>query len=297
MYIIETIVKAIKMLGSQNYELDQFHTDLDGLTPLMFAAKHGLVDWLHTHLDRLNHDIKKKILTLKNPGGLTALHFAARYGQCGAIELLLAHDAPTTEKTKFGALPIHIVFSDVIPEPKQLKSTFDLLSTNEETLQQVTDDGQSLAHLAARQDFVYGLERLSTSNSVLLDKENNMGISPLITAILSNKPNATSYLLNHVNINKIDKNGRTPLHNAALSNPEILNLVLGSVSFALELSDRNGLTPLQQAINNQLLENINILLEANASVNNESPCRQYPIHTAVLTLNIPIVEAIKTKGG
>lgn len=290
-------MKEKKLLGSKEYKLDQFYPELDGLTPPMYAAKHGLVEWLTTHLDRLDQASKKTVLELQNRGGLTPLHFAAQYGQCGAIEILLNHNAPTTIKTKLGALPIHMAFSESIRDAAQLQSTFDLLSANKESLQVTTDDGQSLAHFAAQKDFVSGLACLYLLNKELLDKENNMGISPLITALSSNKRNATVYLLEHVNMNKKDKDGRTPLHNAALSNTEILKLVLEKFSFALEFSDCKGLTPLQMAINNQLLENINILLEANASVNNESPCLQYPIHTAVLTLNIPIVEAIKTKGG
>lgn len=269
----EPQMNPLEIINGQNYPLHRASKDLDNLTPLMFAAKYGLSDYIDNKLSSIqDNEIKSDLLAITNEGGLTSLHFACLYGHVEAIKVLLKHGASISTPSKLGQLPIHSLFSQH-NDIQNIKDIFTLLCKDNSQLLAANYNGDIVAHLAAQRGIVDILNYIYSIEPNCLNKKNNQSMTPLLLAVLNNQLDATNYLLNKSDITIRDNNRRNALHYAALySTSEVLKTTL--VHFPINSVDANQKKPLDYARANRNLEKITLLQEAEAGeskVNKPNP--------------------------
>lgn len=253
----------LKTLNEENYQLDKNYKELEGLTPIMFAAKYGLGTYIDEKLSGLSNSLKSQILAKTNDGGLTALHFAARYGNLEETQLLLELGASPCISSKLGQLPIHSAFSQN-KDLRSLRDVFDCLSVYKQTLSVSNKNGDTVAHYAAQRGLVDVLTTLHSIDNTLLNNKNDLGRTPLFIAILSNQAEATRYLLNVCEKTITDNRARNALHYATLyGSKEVFSIVLPCLP--VDLSDNEKFTALQYAIESKQLDKVSLLLAAGAT--------------------------------
>lgn len=255
-------MNPLEILNTEKHRLDTNYEKLEGLTPIMYAAKYGLGTYIDKNLSGLDDVLKSQILAKTNVGGLTALHFAARYGQLKETELLLKHGASPFIHSKLGQLPIHSAFTQN-KDLQSMKEIFNRLSVYKQTLSLANNYGDTVAHFAAERGLVDVLTTLHSIDADLLNKKNGHGRTPLLTAISSNQAEATRYLLGIGDKTITDNRGRNALHYATLyGSTEVFSMVLPCIP--VNHCDNEKYTALQYATDNKQQDKISLLLNAGA---------------------------------
>lgn len=148
--------------------------DRFGLTALHWAAWYGEIDIVKLLLSR-GADIHAKC----KEGGMTALHYAAAYGQKEVAELLITKGANVNAKNVYGVTP--------------------LAST-------AMGRGESRA-----------VAELLIANGADINAKHRNGSTPLHDAVLNGQPAMVSFLLSAgANAKAKDNNGETPLGRAII---------------------------------------------------------------------------------
>ena len=259
-------MKPIEMIMLKNYPLDSVYEQLENLTPLMFAAKYDCCDYIESKLRSLDENAKHRLLALGNVGGMTPLHFAARYGHLDAVQLLLSQGASPSILSTLDQLPIHSAFNQD-NDKQTVTSIFNCLSGYRDTLSVKNFNGDTVAHLAAGLGLVDVLKTIESIDKTLLNKKNKQCMTPLLVAVLSNQLESTSYLLTAADKTITDNKGRNALHYAAIysTNEMLVQLI---PHFSIDQIDSERMTALQFAIKGDIkgsnLEQITTLLTAGA---------------------------------
>lgn len=212
---------------SNDFKLDQGYSELEDLTPLLYAAKHGLTPFIRLTLSKLTKEEVTQLLTQTNPGGLTALHFAARYGHVDAVDLLLKCEASRTMPSKLGSLPIHLIFSEK-NNTETMECLFNLfMAQAPDCLSRKNNSGENIAHLAASFGAISILTYIATTKADLLIQKDNAAITPFCRAVLNNQIDAINFLLHLPGHDMTNSKGQNALHMAAqLSTPQTMTLLL-----------------------------------------------------------------------
>ena len=252
-------MNPVEMINAQNYPLHQTSRALENLTPLMFAAKYGLSDYIADQLNSIE-DGKAELLAKTNVGGLTPLHYACLYGHVETVKVLLQHRASNSIASKLGQLPIHSLFSQHNNSEKIIE-IFTLLCKDKPSLSAVNHNGDNVAHLAAQKGIVDILKYIYMIEPGFLNKKNSQAMTPLLLSVLNNQSDATDYLLSVSEKTITDNQRRNALHYAALySTPDILKITLPH--FSVSAVDANQKKPIDYAIAKKNSDKIHILEEA-----------------------------------
>lgn len=182
-----------EQLRSKEFSLNERHRELGGLTPVMYAAKHNLVDFISQQLEPLDEKQRQEVLSATTATGLTPLHLAALSGQTSAVLILLNLKAPTDCPSSLGFHPIHLMVKRA-PSKEDLDLMFDEYVAKGHSSDFRTSENESIAHLAAEKNFVDLLKKI---DPVLFDKKNNRSLTPLMVAVLQQNKGAISFLLQH----------------------------------------------------------------------------------------------------
>lgn len=223
-------------LSIKQYDLNATYDELDNLHPLAYAAKYGVIDFIETTFSSLGSEELGLILNQSNSNGLTALHFACRYGQVELVNLLLSYGVLSKPTKSSGQFPIHMIFNDKI-DLETCEALF--LQLQKQGVEIKTFLNESVAHLAALKNSVNILKIINDVNPNLLNCKDTLSMTPLLTAVVNNQIDAAKYLIQVSNINIKNSKSQNALHIAAKSSSvEMLELLLPS--FDIYLRDGEG---------------------------------------------------------
>lgn len=223
-------------LATKPYDLNVIFDELDNLHPLAYAAKYGVIDYIKTTLSGLDSGELGLIINQSNSNGLTALHFACRYGQVESVKLLIFYRALSNPTKSSGQFPIHMIFNDK-NDLEHCEALFLLLK--EQGVEVKTSSSESIAHFAAAKNSVNILKIINDENPNLINCKDNLSMTPLLTAVVNNQIDAVIYLIKICNINIKNSKQQNALHIAAKSsNVKMLELLLPY--FAINLPDGEG---------------------------------------------------------
>lgn len=205
-------------LSQYTTSLDRPQADLEDLTPIQFAAKHGVVSFIEERLASSDPSQLPMILEKQTVlGGFTALHFAVFFGHIACADALLKYGASIYTLTNLQQLPIQLALNS----PRNNKETqfvlFTLLNNDPENLNHRNLLGDTVAHLAAASNLTNILKIIKASNENSFCIKNKQGLTPLLISLLNHSTSATNILMDTpAALQEKDANERNALHYAAL---------------------------------------------------------------------------------
>ncbi|HHF7398480.1 TPA: ankyrin repeat domain-containing protein [Legionella anisa] len=242
-------------------------TRFDGMNAIQYAAfkgyDHFLSQFVPTHPELLNEE---------NKLGMTALHFAALKGHIHSVKVLLNANILPNKVNKDREFPIHSALFLANKMDQELKKRkielFNILKNAAPfTMNAVTLNGETVAHLMAKNGFTNLLEDLAKEHSILLFTKNNHGKYPIHLAILNQQLQTVERLITIPGIEELrDAEKRCALHYAAaFGNVEMIKACVITKNY-LNARDAYQKTPLIRAAESGNLEAVQFLVELGAEV-------------------------------
>ena len=236
------------------------------MNAIQYAAIHGY----NHYLAQLNE--ATDAFDQPDKDGMTPLHWAAYKGHIHTVESLLQKGANPIKLNKNSQMPIYSTLLVPVKKSPDLfshkQTLFNLLFNRApESINHQDNNGNSVFHLMASDDhFNPLLNEATLAKSHALSQPNKLAQYPVHTAILNHQINNARLLLeSNTGVDKqADREGRVPLHYAAMhGSDELINLCINH-SENINIRDTYNKTPLILAaeIGNQ--EAINALLHHHA---------------------------------
>lgn len=226
-------------------------TGLDGLHICARFGLHALIPALVRKIDDVN--VKERVWQ-------TPLMYACREGQTATIERLLDLDASVNLISKLGrtALFEAILNGHLSPVDALLNRKYAQLDIN----QAAGDPNTTALMLAVSQGRKKIAARLLKHIDIKADSQNEDGLTALMIAAMSEQTDLVQVLLDSANagVNLADKENRTALHFASLwGYTDIVSILLQSGADP-ELKDSDGNNALMEAIKQEQLGAMQLLL-------------------------------------
>ncbi|XP_040570019.1 protein TANC2 isoform X2 [Lepeophtheirus salmonis] len=269
--------------------------DSDGQTPLSVAAHYGHIKALEYILPYYRDLSETDEESLQN-----ALVAACISGQIDAVESLLRvstaingnsvihGETPLTAASKNGHDYVVAI----------LLRREGLINVNETNL-----TGYTPMQVAIKNGHWAIVELLMKAGSVALDKVDSDGRSCLMMASMNGDVNILEFLLSNLDeniLNLTDSKGYTALHWAVMSNKATSVSALLARNASIEISDKEGQSPLHKAASLGLVPILKLLLEPRK---NESPdLNAYdneglrPVDRAIMGDHVPAIMCFLKKG-
>ncbi|KAK3858889.1 hypothetical protein Pcinc_034947, partial [Petrolisthes cinctipes] len=181
---------------------------MSGLTALHLAASKGYTELVSSLITQAH--AQKEALTLTKQ---TPLHLAAQEGQLEVCDTLLQLGADTNATNDAGQKPVHVAAMNNNSEVVKL-----FLKTSPELVTTADKDGNTCAHIAAKQGSVDVVRELMRHNrGVVINGKNRVGEStPLHLAAEGGHPNLVKFLIENGASPKAENGmGFTAVHLAA----------------------------------------------------------------------------------
>jgi ankyrin repeat protein len=188
---------------------------------------------------------KSSNYNIRSADGMTPLHYTAREGYKGYLDLLLERGANVNLKNASGASPLHEAARSGKIEVMQT------LIRNGAEINAQDAKGNSVLHVAVPADSHLEAINLFLSSGANINLQDEHGDSPLHIAILLNRSEEIirNLLKRGADVTIRDTDGKTPLYLAIeRSRAKIIPILLenGSDIFAV---DNKGITPFERAFN------------------------------------------------
>jgi len=248
------MVAALRLKGQLSSQTDVNATDLEGNTPLHYAATEGhadVIDVLLKHgamIDQVSEE------------GYTPLHEAAQHANKGVVEKLLEKGADINQRTSGADGKSALYFASAIGATPIVKILLDHgakfgLAAND-------NYQRTPVHHAALENEAEVLKELLSrltkeEKLAALESRDGIGRSALHLASMRGNKEAISELLDQgADISARLEDGRTPLHVVAemgqsLRYVESLSILVSSGHGDVNQADANGLSPLHYAVKKQ----------------------------------------------
>eukprot|EP00123_Amoebidium_parasiticum_P018006 comp24068_c0_seq3/m.43270 comp24068_c0_seq3/g.43270 ORF comp24068_c0_seq3/g.43270 comp24068_c0_seq3/m.43270 type:complete len:1023 (-) comp24068_c0_seq3:217-3285(-) len=307
---------------------DAAQRDKAGITPLILAAKFGRATNIPIIVAALED---KKLIDAPDKNGHTALHYAAHFGQTGAVQALLNAGASFTVQDKekhtpmFAAakggytevIKILVAKGDSIHKPDRLKCTplhhavkNGHFGTALYLLQQGADadakdtSGNTPAHYAAGFGWRKCLELVVAYGQANPNAFNDWKASPLTIAGMKSHMSCVDYLLQQdgVDVNLRDSEGMTMLlhfvRDKSASTLRQLQYLIDRKADAgiADVKGNGALHHLADRVHEEDKELADLLLENGADINRANEDGQTPVLRALSALNIPLCLHLLDKG-
>jgi ankyrin repeat protein len=266
--LINNISSSLNFLSNIN-ELCRLAVRNENLEILQFltASKTYIEDpyLLHYACAQKNLQIFNYILNLcksfdeKDSHGETPLHWAVMRGSYHIVLSLLKiykeNRLNINEKSKNGITPFHLALL------KQDKNLVQLIFEQGGDINEVDQEGNSIIHMLAAIGDLKWLKYIIKNFDAHCFQKNNLGNTPLISAILNGRNEVVEYFLEFLkpNLNWKNKFGQTPLHAAIFSNQVKIVELLLKYKADLTVKDVNDLTPYHYAYVEKKTEMIKII--------------------------------------
>ncbi|XP_058454187.1 serine/threonine-protein phosphatase 6 regulatory ankyrin repeat subunit B-like isoform X2 [Malaya genurostris] len=209
----------------------------------------------------LKHKQINEMFDASDKNERTALCLAAISGNYELVNLLIERGASVMAKDAIGRIPLHIAIENnakrVIKILLKHKQATEMLRTSDK-------NERTALHLAANHDNYYLVNLLIERGLSVMAKDKD-GKIPLHIAIEKNSEYVVKILLKHEQATEMlrtsDKNERTALHLAAISdNYKIVNILIDR-GLSVMAKDKDGRIPLHWAVIKNSLNLVEILLE------------------------------------
>ena len=302
--LLLTTIAAVVLVGCGPSE-EEHALVLNGIT-MRNAAFRGSIEEIKQHL-AAGVDVN-----VKGTGGLTPLHYAARYGRKEVVELLFAKGADVNVKNVDGETPLDWTepYEDDSPELKAAKKeTADLLREHSgKTGQELAAANKKLTDAALNGDIEAVKQYLAAGADVNAKNENRL--TPLhLAGFKGHKEIAELLIAKGADVNAKDEGGYTPLDRAGLSKQtEITDLLhkhsgisgaADSVQVATSVGnikavkqhltdgvdinarDSNQMTPLFHAVGNEKMAVTEFLIKEGAEINTYDNQWKTPLDYAI----------------
>jgi len=269
---------AMDLIRTKRWDVNQ--RDSAGLTPLMWAARHG------------REEVVKLLLQQKHSqpditdteSGRTALSWAAGSGHEGVVRLFLgrlcAHPESTGRRWEKTRQLVSVLFRWKYVNPDERDhygktpltwaaeygrdSVVKLLLGRKDVSPDRSDnDGRTPLSWAAEYGRDGVVKLLLEQEDVSPDRPDNDGAAPLAWAAINGRDGVVKLLLGQEDVNpdRPDNHDQTPLAWAAMyGHNGVVKLLLGREDVSPDRLDKFGLTPLLWAARNGLDEVVKILL-------------------------------------
>jgi len=212
----------------------------------------------------------------KDRWGQTPLHYVARRGWRDAAEALIAKGADVEARTKeYGASPLY----------------FSTMSGHADIVELLIAKGADpLAKRKAESDETLSDVALEANHKEVVRVLAAKGAADIpeihLAAYLGDLDGIRSLVKETKDLEKRDKNGRTPLSYASLGgNAEIVRFLIDQ-SAKLDAADEKGMTPLHYAALGNHEATVRLLLASGADINADSD-KGTPLHMAVRSVRNP----------
>ena len=269
---------AMDLIRAKRWDVNQ--RDSVGLTPLMWAARHGREEVVKLLLQQ--KDTQPDITETES--GRTALSWAAGSGHEGVVRLFLgrlcAHPESTGRRWEKTRQLVSVLFRWKYINPDKRDhhgktplmwaaeyghdSVVKLLLGRKDVSHDGSDnDGRTPLSWAAEYGRDGIVKLLLEQEDVSPDKPDNDGTTPLAWAAINERDGVVKLLLEleDVSPNKPDNHDQTPLAWAAMyGHDRVVKLLLGREGVSPDRQDKFGLTPLLWAASNGLNGVVKILL-------------------------------------
>lgn len=278
--------------------------NLDGNTPLHYAAEKSSPDFVNEIVEYLNSNKDIIDVNAKNAEEKTPLHKAAEIGSPKSIVLLLTlPNIDVNSKDNVKQTPLHLAAKKCSYSHMKELLNFDGIKINSKDF-----NGSTPLHIAMANSTIKGLNLLLSYPDIDVNAKNNNDETPLHIAAKSFHPEKITPLLNNskVDFSIVDKNRQTCFHKAA-RNPKPLsmsNFVEAlkkrsqddksiNITELLNLHDIDGATALHIAALSRTEYSLNCLLSVDGiDVNAVDSKGQTPLHYAMRNGNANIIKAL-----
>ncbi|CAF1129563.1 unnamed protein product [Rotaria sordida] len=248
-----------------------------GRTPFLDALEHNnfqLLAIFLRHIDITNINIVDTLLN-------TALHYCKYLNEKFIFDSVLSSNLLSLNaQNRDGQTPLHdaILCDNYLFAQYLLQHNCDVTLTNK--------DGNTPLHLIARDDNVRMCKLLMKYTQLDLTAMNEMGKTPLHLACANEKANVAAIFINKMNIeqiNLIDIQGRTPLHECVENINGALARYLIRHGADENAEDKRGNTVLHLATEKGNMELLRTLIKSShVDINQLNTDRQSPLSLAIL---------------
>uniref|UniRef100_A0A7E4VBG3 Ion_trans domain-containing protein n=1 Tax=Panagrellus redivivus TaxID=6233 RepID=A0A7E4VBG3_PANRE len=239
----------------------------NGEAPLHLAAQFGHVKVVNVLVQ--DHGASLEAITLDNQ---TALHFAAKYGQLGVSQTLLALGANPNARDDKGQTPLHLAAENDYPDV--VKLFLKMKQNNRAVLTAIDQNGFTCAHIAAMKGSLAVVRELMMIDKpmVIHAKTKTMEATTLHMAAAGGHKNIVKILLeNGANPEDENAHGMTALHLGA-KNGHVSILEAFDKNFWKRCSKKTGLNALHIAAYYGNSDFVNEMVKSiPASVRSEPP--------------------------
>jgi ankyrin repeat protein len=208
----------------------------------------------------------------------TPIMYAMKGGYTKAIDLLLRKGAKYNVQDRYGKTLLMYALDN-----KQTFLSNWLVSTGKIDLYPSDNNGWAALRYAALLGNPDIMIKMIKSGNVNVNKRDREGRTPLMTVAWYGTVEAAKILINNgAKINDRDDKGRTPLMYAAANdqNNDILNLLINNGG-DIEARDNSGWTPLMYAVRNEIPRNVMLLLDRGADHDVKDRDNNNLVHIAV----------------
>ena len=239
-------------------------TNFEGMNAIQYAAFKG-----YNHFLALIAQSHFHLLNEGNQAGMTALHLGALKGHIHSVKTLLEAKVLPNNANADREFPIHSALILTIDNEELKKRKIELFHLLKQaapyTINAVTINGDTVAHLMAKNGFVSLLADLIKEQSPLLFIKNNHGKYPIHIAILNRQLKAVQTLMTVPNMGTLcDAEKRTPLHYAAVyGDADMIKTCIGDGSY-LNARDSYEKTPVMSAKRSGNFAAVKLLVELGA---------------------------------
>lgn len=260
--------------------------DKGGHTPLHWAAASGNLDLVRYLLD------KGAVIDAKNAQGLTPLAFTAFQGRVQAAGLLIERGADVNVRNPFNMTPLIIA-----AEQGAVELVKRLIAAGADVgVESRIGTALHRAAFKGQVEVIQVLLKAGAKTEVMA-----RGYSPLHLAAMTGHLEAVSALVKGgADVNSRDGSGRTPLHRVLdASNPHVSDIARFFIDGGAEVNttDEDGETPLMTAVREGYTEVVRKLLEKGARTDvKDKNFDQTVLHLAAIRGYGDIVEILLARG-
>lgn len=259
--LIETDVEGFKI--AIEYSGPEYN-DLLGRTPSHYAAQSDKAACLKILIEK-NADVSKE-----DKIGMTPLHMAAKFGGYDCMKLLLQNNADINARDKKGRTPLHLA--------AHAGSISCLKLLIEKGAMLLEKDNRNFTPL----NYAF-IKNSKECLKMLVTTPNYNGQTLLHQLVEANQTESIDlliWLLQGVDLNVKDRDGKTPLHCAATSGQYSCMKLLIDHSADVDAMDEEGKKPLHYAIQADNSECTKLLLQHSCQVNTDDNQGMTPLHYA-----------------
>ncbi|PKS08786.1 hypothetical protein jhhlp_003395 [Lomentospora prolificans] len=282
----EGVIKLLLATGKVDIDLK----DMDGRTPLSYAAWNG-----HEGIVKLLLTTGKVDIDSKGNNGRTPLSYAAGNGYEDIVKLLLAIGKVDIDlKNNYGRTPLSYAAEYGHEGIVKL-----LLATDKVDIDSKDMDGRTPLSYAAGNSNEGIAKLLFTTGKVDINSKGNNGRTPLSYAAEYGHEGIVKLLLDtgKVDINSKDKYGRTPLSYADFDHEGVIKLLLATGKVDINLKDKYGRTPLLYAAGNGYEGIVKLLLAiSEVDINSKDMDGRTPLSYAAWNGHEGIVKLLLATG-